>query len=588
MIKSLALVGFRGHTKSFTFGPQSNKLAGPNECGKSTIAEAIAFVWFGTDLGGTKNPDHLISDGAEVTEVSLVTEHIILTRKKARGKTSTIKLARQGLPPVPMTQTELTQLMKISPEAFMCCWYACYFMERLTPEKQLAVLSELSRVDRKALLQSILGSDFEIPAKIKLHNPRIDADAVASERRQLQNMIASDEGALGQLDAQIAQVTTGAEVDVESYSGRLNDVNASLDAFDFYNKALAKYGQEKMRFGDAINRTGSLKAGKLGLNMPSADDLRKNDVRIAELVKQTSVLKGRALMLQGTIKALPAAPVKPANLQVVGTDCKLCGQKISAEHVNHIMGHYEAQLLEHNKIAREVADHNGNIEGELAKLNEQLAATANECGELQKENVRNSEAASNAKKRAAEIDAELAELAKLKEPAAPTKPEGDEPALKKEQIELNTAIVMAKKNATQLEGLNVQGALLKESIAKRRQQVGYMNALETALKSLPEIETKALLETLQVPGVVVGLKDGSLYVTNEKGIPYVSLSSGRRLKIGMAFCQSFRKTAGGRAPSWIFLDNSDLIDSFMAYNNVQFFIAEVNAKLKELTVHQSI
>lgn len=585
MIKQIILLDFRGHNRTLVFGPGLNRLRGPNESGKSTVKEAIAFAWYGTDSSGTKNPDHLISDGRDAAEVMLVTEHAKISRRKRRGQTSAIKIERHGFPPVTMNQTELNAVLKLSLESFMSCWNVGYFMS-MQSTAQLAVLAELAKVDRRALLQSMLPSGTVIPAKIKLINPKIDADAMASERRQLQNMKASDVGALEQVKIQLSQLATGADVDIESYSQSLNSVNAKLEAWDFYKRALAKYQTDKMRWGESINRKGSCEAGLLALRPVQTELIRAMEDTAEKNRRKIEDLRASIRTLTEKAKPLPPAPKKPDGLYLeADAICDKCGQKIDVAHVKHIMAGYEKELLEYNKEAREVQTHNDRLKVAIQKGNDAIRDVDIENTQLTAE-IQKARASNRATEdRKVELERELADIGKIREPAAPAKPEGDETALRKDQLDLNTTLNLARRQSTQLQQLRTQQELLEAAVKTKDQQIMACGALEHSLKNLPAIEAKQLLETLHVEGVTVDLNEGNLVIMGGN-IPYASLSSGRQMKVDLAFCMSLRNAGGAKAPSWVFADDSDLMDRFhqLLPYGVQVFSAEVDAELKEVQV----
>jgi hypothetical protein len=583
MIKQIILLDFRGHTRTLDFEGGLNRLRGPNEIGKSTVKEAIAFAWLGTDSSGTKNPDHLISEGKDLSQVALVTEHVTVLRQKRRGSTSTIKLTRHGFPPVTMTQSELSALLKLSLDSFMSCWHAGYFMS-LTSNARLAVLAELAKVDRRALLQSMLPEGTLIPAKVKLINPKIDADAVATERRQLQNVKASDEGGLSQVKAQLTQLSGDSDVDIESYAQALNTLNSQIESHDFYKRASSKYREEKIKWGESINRKGSLTAEKLALRIPLKAEFDGLESACASIEQKLQAVQHGMGVLKNKFKPMPAAPKKP-EAPKAGSTCGTCGQVVAETHVNHIMGSYEKLLLEHNKEAREVATFNDKVTEAMNKGQEAERGLLADSIHAKGASLTLNKLFLDNKKRLTEIEKELLALSKLTDPSAPVKPEGDEEALRKEQLEVSTALNVARRQVTQLEQLRKQEAMLIDAVKVKERQIRDLSALEHSLKNLPILEARQLLETLHVSGVTVELLEGELVVKGGN-IPYPSLSSGRKMKVDLAFCMSLRKAGGPRAPSWVFVDNSDLMDSFQQLlpPGVQVFSAEVDDDLEELQV----
>jgi len=584
MIGKISLVNFRGHTRELSFFPGINILRGPNECGKSTIKEAIAFAWFGTDAVGTKNPDHLITEGAEEMEVAIATPKSTIMRKKRRGATSALKLARQNLPPVPMSQTDLQNLLKSSLEAFMSCWNVGYFME-LKTEKKLAVMAELAQLDRRALLMGQLPQGFQVPAKVKLTNPRIDADAIAGDRRQAQNKMASNEGALKVVVTQLQQLAGAAVADVESFQARLNEVNAALEEHTTYDKILAKYNGDLARWESQEARLAEYRKERQKLKILPTDEVDKLETHTQTIDTEIADLNKTIAALEQKFRTPPNAPKKPtgASLQE-GAECDKCGQKIDGSHLNRIMEAYERMLTEYNKEASAVEKHNRSLNENIlaqkeaiSKLEESHRKAVARINEIERENERTY-------KLMDEFDEKLKAMNPSK-PQAPSKPTTDRSELQKEQLELSTDINAVKRHETQLEHLKAQEALLTKSNLELKHYVDSCAQLENALRKLPEIETKTLLETLQVPGVVVEFQDGELTVKSS-GILYPSLSSGRRMKVDLAFCQSLRK-ASKQPPSWMFFDNADLVDKYVDLlpKDVQIFVAKVDSSLSELVIN---
>lgn len=582
MIKQLNLVDFRGHTRQLNFGPNHNVLRGPNESGKSTVKEALAFLWYGTDSAGSKNPDHLITEGASAMQISGVTSKITLERKKRRGATSTIKLTREGFPAISMTQTELQAMLKLSLDSSLSCWNTGYFM-RLGQTEQMLVLGELSAVDRRALLESLLPYAMTIPAKVKLLKPLTDAEAVAGERRGVQNMLASDEGSLTQIQGQLAAWEAQESIDTESYRGRLNEIEAELHAFDFYKQALAKYQTDKVRFDTAQSYKVKLLA------------------ELGEVSKVTEPPPADVHLLNGHLKAaeqefknipeleaLPTVPVKPKVQLEAGAQCGTCGQSIDEKHVNKIMGAYEESLIAYNKIAREVESHNDKVRVAHAALQTKISGYLNEI--MSRENAFKSaqKIAAGAVASKHRIEDELGAIESLKAPIAPEKPAGNEDPLRKEQLDISTQLGVAAKQNSLADGLKTQAQMLMDQVQKRKVQVDELAVIEKALRSLPVIETQKLLEGLQIEGVKVELVEGKIVVCGDRNVPYPSLSSGRRMKVDLAFCASLRKAAGQRAPTWLFADDSDLMDTFVHLlpGGLQSFSAKVDGSLKELMVVQ--
>jgi DNA repair exonuclease SbcCD ATPase subunit len=580
MIRRLVLRNFRGHTRNLEFGPRLNVVKGRNEAGKTTIKEAIAFAWFGTDSYG-KNPDHLISVGENITEVIIETAVVTLTRTKKRGKTAVIKMQQHGFPSVDLNQTELSAKLKLSIEAFMSCWNSGYFMT-LPAAKQMAVLGEFAKIDRVALLQEQLG--YAPPAQLKLDNLKVAADTVAGRRRQVQNIKASEEGALSQLKSQFGSLNEAETVDVESFQSRVNEINAVLADFDLYTKELARYRAQATQYD--LNKK----------NIDSArEDLRKLEGEFAAIpgsVAQPVIegyertwksCKAESDQLRTQVAQIPAAP-KKLNLEGLLV-CGTCGQEVHPEHAARVEHEYNNELARYNEQARQIQNQNDRLLARAAELEKQARAAHQDYVNAVEHN-RKVEA--EQKRVMATKDRCIAVLngMPMEEPRAPKRPEGDEQALRKELLDLSTEINLARRKSTELSTVSGKITQLTAAIAEKSAEIENLARLEGAIQALPAIEVERTLQVVQVPGVTIRLADGELEILDEKGVVYQSLSSGRKMKVNSLICSSLRKFAGPAAPKWLFIDDTDLMDSFQGYipDDLQTFVVKVVPNLDDVVV----
>lgn len=583
MIQKLNLVNFRGHTKEIVFSAGLNYLKGPNESGKSTIKEAIAFTWLGTDAAGTKNPDHLITKDKQSAETAITTTRSTIMRSKRLGATSKIKLLKSGGVPFEINQSDLQISLKLTPDAFMSCWSVGFFMD-LKTDRKLAVMSELAKLDKRTLLQNSLPSHITIPAKVKLANPRVDADAVAGDRRQDQNKIASNTGALSQVVAQLQQLQGAETADTESFQGRLNEVNVALEEHVFYDKALAQHNTLHAKWEGQQKQIKDWEAELKALPGPTpSDTIARLQTERKQLLEKIAEYDKEHQRLQRMLKAIPGAPEKPDVDEE--SECTACGQTITKEYVQTVIGKYEEKLVAYNKLSREIETENEKVRAAQSKSMElwsNAVADEQRRGDQLEVIVRDNE---DVDLRSRELKEKLNSPIRFKKSIAPKKPETDREALSKEQLELSTALNVARRHETQLHQLKANQDLLTKSNVELQKRVEDFAVLEQALRKLPETETRELLKTLEVTGVDVELSDGEIIVSH-KGIPYGSLSSGRKMKVDLEFCKSLRRAAGANAPTWLFFDNSDLVDRFsdLLPTNLQVFVAKVDPELTELTV----
>lgn len=590
MIKELNLSNFRGHTARYQFGAGRNTIKGCNEAGKSTIKEAIAFAWLGTDAEGTKNPDHLITVGSEVSEVHLTTPRTIIKRKKKRGSTSEIRLSMPDIPDIKLTQTDLMAKLQLSPEVFMSCWNVGYFM-KLSSEARLKVLGEVAKLDRKLLIQQLLPKGTELPIQVKLVNPRIDAKAVADIRRQLQNKLQSLQGAVQQIDSQVATMEQATSIDHASYSQNLADMDAQLSDWDLYDKLLAKYKADIARLESSV---------ALGNQLAKSVDeavlfLQQTELEGKELAAQIKIwesedksMREKMDKARAGIKTVTLTVPKKRTSASAG-DCPTCGQVVGAEYLKTVDDAYKKLVEEYNKHERQVADHNKPLLAEMDELQRAHAKVLADWNkgtaksdQMKKEYVR-------VKGQLAQLEAELkkAKPAAAEKPVAPQAPKNDRAALSKNRDQIKAAIHSYMMASTQKNSLLEQRGTHMKDAEKLAYQVKIHGAIEEALNKLPELETQQTLDCVLIPGISMTLVDGDLVVCNERGVDYRSLSDGRRMKIDIQLCTTLQNAAGPTAPRMLFVDNADLMDAHVSVpDGVQVLIAEVDQEKKEVEVIQ--
>lgn len=194
-LKNLRLKNFKGTYEASYPLPQAASIRGRNGTGKTTLKEAICFVFAGTDACGLRSPVHLITKGKEEAEVEITTDKATLYRKITQKGVGQIRLTVSGVV-TPITQSQL-ETMVGSPDVFLSVFLPGYFMT-LANEKQQKVLQELlPPVDRRGIFEELSGFrlDDEEVLKYGLHR-RIDlvASSLSQARRELEKEAARVEG----------------------------------------------------------------------------------------------------------------------------------------------------------------------------------------------------------------------------------------------------------------------------------------------------------------------------------------------------------------------------------------------------------
>lgn len=598
MINAIAYENLRRGSGRLEFGPRINIIRGKNEAGKSTVKEHINFSFWGTDSSGIKNPDHLITAGADFVMTELDTPGINLKRRKRRGATSEIKIdMKNNAPALKLPQKDLEAMIGMRQDTFTSCWQVGYFMS-LSADKKIAVLGELASINRHELLKSHLPPDFPIPQQMKLQNCKTDGDTLASMRRAAQNQVSNHEGQLQQINSQLEALNAGTDVDVESYQEQLNEVNANIQAIRDYEKAVGL-------FNTAMN-TFNLKTQA---QANSQEDLNRVTARINELREKYNALQDKqpALLqkqeealaeIKNTELQLKEKPVAPQNPNLPGEAvCSHCHQPVTEEYKQKLISEYNAKLMAYNEEARAVEDHNKNVSALIEKFRKVHTDLATEFGSAQTEmksiyeEVEGTSKTEGLKARLVKIEASMKE--KLVKPTAPMQPPGDLKELEPLKTELEGGIRVTQERYNQMAGLQQEVQNYQANIEAKKREVTNLDILEKLVRRIPEIETELTLKTISIPGCTASLVDGEFTLVSDMhgGIPYMTLSDGRKMKTDIAICVSLRNAAlekGKRAPGWMFVDNADLMDEYMSLipQEVQVFVAKVDPSLEEVIVDQ--
>jgi hypothetical protein len=539
-----------------------NLILGRNEAGKSTVSHSIAFAYFGCDDRG-KNPDHLISLGEESAEVWIESDKATIIRTKRRDQTSTIQLVRPGVPPIKLNQTELTELLGLQFDVFTSLYLTGHFAS-LSNAKCFEVVSSLAKLDRLALMSELYQGP--LPTKVKLDNPRASATSIASERRALQNQLNSDRGNLTQIDKQLLSF---AELgDADQLKRERDQLKAQSDLWDLYLRNLNQYQMSLSVAREADAQNVALVARRERLELehralgsePTIPDV----TGVAEEIKT----------LESQMLAMPMEPEPVHDLQ--GQSCTRCGQIVSEKARESIIAEKNAKITQYNIRAREVLTQNNEIKSKVNLLRERLVA--------------NDRSYTKQLDWIGEDHRYSQEIAALKPkhvetPTPPIVPPGDEKSVRDRFQEVNAKLQAAGMLSGRKEALQQQKAVIEKSITEKETNEALLRRVEAALVDLPRLEVERTLDLLKIKEVSVRLIDGELEFFNEIGVPYLSLSSGRKLKIDLLLMTKLRAFTKYRPP-FVFLDNADLIDEYTQYipPDTQVMIAKVDASVPTVKV----
>ena len=584
MIKTITLLNFRGQKETtLHFGPGINQLTGPNEAGKTTVGHAIAFGFYGTDLAtSSRGVDHLITFGNDKTEVVVVTDKATFKREKRRGQTSKIRVGLSNLPLVDADQTSLTQKLGVTPEVFSSCFNVGYFM-RLNDEKRMDVISQVVKLDKKAILYSLLPSqDIPMPRVVKLINLRQDAQNVALERRKKQNELAADVGAKEQVEISLREMITDAgHQNLSELDSKINQLEAKQELFRLYQQELNAYklATAKASLTEESNKRISAERQRLEVelkalgNQPNMGDLERLKQELDDEEQKDRECLSRT-------KPMPLEPALP-ELHNEAT-CLRCGQVVTEKMRATVTRERENIINNYNKVARETADHN------KAVMEEWTARSKMRDQKHQYWQTKMREAEtwqSSHNQLVARIKALVPASVTVPEP--PIKPVGDEQGTTSELQNL-----LAKKHTilqlkSRYDANTRRKQDLESAIETKTKEVETLRVFEKALDQLPETEVRHLLDKLSMDGVVISLAEGKLVVTDTAMVPYECLSTGRRMRVDLEISKTLQKLMGKRAPGFFFIDDYDLLDGSVIKHlprDSQIFVAKVSSEATGLEV----
>lgn len=580
MIVSMTLKNFRGHRdKTIHFGPGLNTLLGPNEIGKTTIKEAITFGFFGTDSLGNRSPDHLISFGEDAGGVIITTDKASFERIKRRGQTAHVSLIRNGVPPIKMNQTELSALLGITQEVFSSCFDEGYFFD-LPQNKKLEVIGQIAKVDRKQLLQSLL-PQITIPSKVKLENLRVDVQVIANERRVVQNQLAADQGALAQVEVQLKEFQGDiADLDLEATKKEIAELTAQVDLSDLYQSELSKYQAALARARENHEENQRLEAERKKIELElkalkpiEVSALNQIQDKIAALNREWAELDAEKIEL----------PPTPTLVEIPEGTCPKCGQMVPPKLKESAARAREKAINEYNEKARE-------IQNRIQTKKERMEAVTKERYALDERfaNARVAQATHDTAKSNLTKRLDSLQLREVRKPNPPTKPEGNEKEVRDRLSDLKAKFHAHQLFSQKREQLVKREEMFRLSVEQRVKVAEELKQLEVALLRMPELEVKQTLKMLATPGVLFQFADDEFIVTDEKRIPYQSLSRGRKKKVGLELCKTFQRLTP-RAPHFYFIDDVELMDEYMSRipKDEQVFIAKVDPSLSELRVVQN-
>ncbi len=576
MIKLISTKNFRGHTRTFEFGPGFNELIGPNESGKSTVNEAISFVLFGYDSNGTKNPDHLITIGQDHVEAAITTDKATFTRKKKRGATSKIVLSRSGAPDTELkNMDDVIRLFGAEFDTFASAYNAGYFM-RLPEPRKLEVLGAIVKIDRKALFEELGGPTAGLPPYVKFEDPRKEAGYVANDRRKIQNSLEGHKGRITQLTQERA-ILTGKEVNVEELQKEVSRLEARAALLTAYDTASAQYSRSvaEVDRAKAENKRVAAERERIELelkSMPAARDVKSIQGDMNGLGDKIAELKSKK-------RTLPTEP-RPVTSPNAGTSCPACGQMVSEKAAKSITDGYNAAVVAYNTECRAILDENKALDDKIANLSKQHI----DMFTAMQQEIERSSTRSKLEGRLAGLIVKALDETGVVPPTLPSTGHSRQEC-ERMITEMRGRIYTTNGSKERVKEIDTLGVNLDAERQKMEADIDILSIIETTLAEMPGKEAERKIQSLQIANHQINVRDGEFVVSDANNCPYQSLSSGRKMKFDIEMCKKVQGFLPKR-PNFYFIDNEDLIDDVTPWlpEGAQIFVARVDAAATDLQI----
>lgn len=568
-LKELRMETFLGKTVTHSFN-QKNRIRGPNGSGKTSIKEAICFLFTGTDSAGSRNPQHLISKDEEGCKVTVVTDKAEISRSLTRKGNGTLKLTRNGVSQA-LTQAQMEASVG-SVDLFLSAFIPGYFL-RLTAEKQHKIISEVSpKVDRVAMIKQLSGIDLTQEEQVRYGvTRRIDlvANSVAADRREYDRQVAVKEGEIKQLDSlkPLPEPKYPSECDQIPYMESLQKAWAEYEAeLVSYNNLSARYDRVKIENDLKASKRAALKE-RLSMLQPIA---------VPEVLDTVSTASSLRALRKPT-------PPPPAVGTIVEADhCPTCGQTVGKSHRDHVKERNAQIMAGYERAASEVKRHNDDIDLKLTVMDQERRRSEEAHTAALRENDTISR-----QTRALEI--ELAALVDAELPASvPDKPSAPETVFNKALLEQlrQQKQDYAKQMATceyvqtQLKDAALKKDVIVKEVSNLTAAVERLQQIENAIRQIPQEELKGQMKALEMKTVVITV-DEKIEVTKD-GILYDYLSTGQQAKADVELCQKLNSLMP-KPINMIFLDNADLVDE-VDWGEQQMFAAFVDKSVDNVYI----
>lgn len=516
--------------KDFDFKSTDNKIEADNNCGKSTIGHAIAYLLQGRDMDGSDKVDSLINDkqvGKRYMTVNgAITDNDgqVFTIERSReisaaNKTKNTLIVNGEI----WTQAKLDMALGITDyRLFMASMFPTW-IHAVDDKVAADVLRSLIKpVSSKIVIKSLPTVQGEILAKI----PTIKLADPSGYQSELRKEIKANE-----------TETTKAKGRLEVYTK-----TASQELAQEFYKPIEEMEAEKAKLTAELNATAS--------NVPTDTE------SIKRVIERLRVDYTQA---KNSIRAIPPEPAFDGN-----AICDKCGQKLSREAFEKSLESHKAHVFELEKWNKQTKERIKGIvisataaKEELAKAEEQNALIES-CESF---------------KRSKELDAKIREL------------EGELYQAKDYQrrrelmqMQIDEAVKSKDKDLKLI-------ADMEAEIPAWKAEIDALGAYLVERERLTMEQIRQHLDKTDINLFTLVKSTGELkpdFAITYDGQTYKNMSSSNRIRCGLEISELVNAVTGWQLP--VYIDNAESITDFKIPAR-QYFMAAV-VKGAALTVNQ--
>jgi len=587
MLKKIGFTNLRGQTNTHQ-AYKINKVRGRTGGGKSTIKEAISFLFSGADSFGGRAPTHLISSGEDKLKVRIETERAVLERSLTVKKNSTFKLERAGVSNQ-IAQKDIERLVGSS-DLFLSIFSAGYFLT-LPEARKAGILHELlPAIDRYEILQEML--DFELTDAhkgiCKINDKRADlcASEVAEQRRVLKSTLDYKKGTLSELEKK--KHPGNPPVKPEAEEAELKKQESLRSQWETYRTDMAAYEANKKVRDSALKKNKTLQKKK--------DEIDKqiSGLQVVEVKETNEDIKNRYKpMLDDVAKQKADIVFPPAFSEQSLPDserCPTCAQIVGTKHKESIKILNEQKRKEYEDAyadARSNHDHLTEISKKILKEMEDAIEAIRSANDHNRNVTSMKESLEREKQSLVE---EIVPDA-VKTPKEPLEEYNEERTTELRGVlsRYNTDLAIYEKELNQFDKAGGEKEQLAGEISSLDGAVGRLYALEQACKEVPQRELKRQAELLSMKEYVLSLEPRINLYHKETKLPYESLSDGEKIRAATHLSLKLNSLIRKNPINMVFVDNADLLDKIAwqdlievcVQSGIQLFFACVDEKAEK-------